>query len=134
MLYHEGTNVVSTHSGTRGVGLGGGTIGVGFGSSKTVGTSQSQLAAIVAMPTKKYPLPAQGLAAILGGSILLFVISSYSPRTATFLFLAALVVAGYFISQERSRYDKTIWPLLVKRWKGSYMCTCCGNTLRTQDS
>jgi hypothetical protein len=127
MIHREGTNVINTKSGTTGIGLGGGGLGVGFGSTKTLGTSQSQLASIVAMPLKKYPGSGKGNLVLVAGFVAYAVTNKLSSSLAMILFLGCILYAGYLYTEVRREYDRLIWPELLQRWKNSFMCTCCGN-------
>lgn len=127
MLHREGTSVVNTKSGTTGIGVGGGALGIGFASTRTAGTSQSQLAGIVAPPEPDTSYKAKYVIGLIVGIVAMIAFQS-SPDLVAFALIIPIIAGIVWGTRARHEYEKNVWPGLVQRWRNSYMCTCCGAT------
>jgi len=130
VVFHGGTQNISTTSNSAGVGIGsGGRIGFGGGVTKTSGQSQSVLAASCAPPAKK-SLKRSGVIFLVG---LLFVALPLSQSRLSFsqiypqlFFGLAFITVGGYLSFKSYQFNTKEWPSLYQHWSESWLCHKCG--------
>lgn len=130
LVYESGLSDVNTHSRGVGVGIGGGGIGVGVGGGKTRGTSQTKLSKKASPPNKKSYwriVIIWFVCSIFTSQITVGANSNgISAGLSALIFLAASGAALYFCYQT-FKFNSDEWPVLVKNWQATFMCSRCGH-------
>jgi hypothetical protein len=123
VVFHGGTQNISTTSNSAGIGIGsGGRIGFGGGVTTTSGQTQSTLAAACAPPVKKKA----------DKKWLLVLVSVIWPIMALqahwIFFVISLILIGFVWKNwlANAKYIAEEWPKLYQHWAESWLCHKCG--------
>lgn len=126
LAYESGRSDVNSHSRGVGVGIGRGGIGVGVGGSKTRGTSQTELSKKAAPPNKKSYwrivkiwFVCTIVAQLVGGMM--------NSSWLTNVSVLATSGAALYFSYLAYKFNNKDWPVLVKNWQETFMCSRCGH-------
>lgn len=122
VVFHGGTQNISTTSNSAGVGFSGGRIGVAGGVTKTSGQTQSTLAAACAPPAQK---PAMKRGALIAISVFVS-IASLNIHWAFFVLMLVVIGSMWNVWLSNSKYNIEVWPELYQHWSESWLCHKCG--------
>lgn len=120
LVYEDGLHALGGNARGAAVALGARGLGVQLGRSTAQGTIQTASSATAAPPVKTSYRPSlllMFIAVALVGPVL------SSSALALALFLLGGVLLGLAV-----RYNRTIWPSELHRWRATYRCQRCGRS------
>lgn len=126
LAYESGLSDVNTRSSGVGVGIGRGGLGVGVGGSKTRGTSQTELSKKAAPPNKKSYWRIVKFW-FVGTLVAAWVASGANSALLQNLAAIATSSAALYFCYQVFVFNSNDWPVLVKNWQATFMCSRCGH-------
>ncbi|WP_379540676.1 hypothetical protein [Novosphingobium pokkalii] len=120
LVYEDGLHAFAGDGRDAAVALGTPGLGVQLGSSKARGTIQTAASAIATPPARHSYRP--------GLFLMIIALALVGPILGSRLVALALFLLGAVLLGRAVRYNRTIWPDDLLRWRATFRCQRCGRS------
>ena len=120
LVYEDGLHALGGNARGAAVAFGTRGVGVQLGGSKAQGTIQAASSAAAAPPMRS---------SYHRSLLIMFIAVAFvGPIFSSRLLALALFLLGLVLLGRAARYNRTIWPSELHRWRATYRCQRCGRS------